>query len=87
MKGLCWTFESFGSRIHIRKRFVHFKEFLDGFQRKKKSTSRETFEKRATCHLRIRTLSVAASATCETNVLKLKYKVKVESPLSEQRRD
>ena len=44
MKGLYWTFESFASRCTYtayKGRFAHYKEFLDGFQRKKKEKERK----------------------------------------------
>ena len=49
MKGLYWTFESFASRCTYtayKGRFAHYKEFLDGFQRKKKERKKEKKRKR-----------------------------------------
>ena len=49
MKGLYWTFESFASRCTYtayKGRFAHYKEFLDGFQRKKKRKKERKEEKK-----------------------------------------
>ena len=76
MKGLYWTFESFASRCTYtayKGRFAHYKEFLDGFQRKKKRKKERKKRKEKKEKVEAEWVSKKRTTTSFTNFVRYPY--------------